>query len=104
MDQTVTVTITGTNDVPVLTTDDATARERGGAANALAGFDGVGNVLANDTDEDLIDTLNVVEITALTGVGSATAVAPDSTSSVGYIEVEGPTASCASVPTAATAT
>ncbi|WP_374240632.1 VCBS domain-containing protein [Zoogloea sp.] len=89
VDQTVTVTITGTNDVPVLTTDDATARERGGAANALAGFDGVGNVLANDTDEDLIDTLNVVEITALTGVGSATAVAPDSTSSVGYIEVEG---------------
>ncbi|MDD3328152.1 MAG: VCBS domain-containing protein, partial [Zoogloea sp.] len=89
LEQTVTVTITGTNDAPVLTADEATARERGGAANALAGSDGVGDVLANDTDVDLADTLNVVEITALTGVGSATAVASNSTSSVGYIEVDG---------------
>uniref|UniRef100_UPI0035AFB821 beta strand repeat-containing protein n=1 Tax=Zoogloea sp. TaxID=49181 RepID=UPI0035AFB821 len=87
--QDITVTLTGTNDAPVLTADTDTARERGGLANGVAGFDATGDVLANDSDVDLADTLHVVEIAAVTGSGSATAVAAGSTSSAGYVEVAG---------------
>ncbi len=56
---TLTVTIHGQNDAPVLVADVATAVEAGGVANGTAGTDPTGNVLANDSDVDAGDSLVV---------------------------------------------
>jgi VCBS repeat-containing protein len=60
------ITITPSNDAPVVADDTATAYEAGGIANAIAGLNPTGSVLLNDTDVDG-DTLSV---TAGTFVGS----------------------------------
>ena len=52
VDQTVVITITGTNDKPVGIDDTASATEAGGVGNGTAGSVGSGNVLTNDTDVD----------------------------------------------------
>lgn len=56
---TLTITIHGQNDFPVLVADTATAVEAGGVANGTPGTNPAGNVLGNDTDVDAGDTLVV---------------------------------------------
>lgn len=50
----VTITIQGGNDAPVANNETNTAIEAGGYGNATAGTNPTGNVLANDTDLDLV--------------------------------------------------
>ncbi|WP_110640815.1 VCBS domain-containing protein [Salinicola sp. CPA57] len=59
---TLTITIEGRNDNPIATNDSATAAEAGGTDNGAAGQNGSGNVLDNDSDVDVGDTLQVVGI------------------------------------------
>jgi len=66
------ITINGTNDAPVAVADTATAVEKGGVSNAIAGTDPSGNVLTNDTDVDTGDTKTVSAISGGT-VGTAKA-------------------------------
>jgi|GEM_PF-3393656 len=73
------ITITGTNDAPVAVADTATAVEKGGVSNAIAGIDPSGNVLSNDTDVDTGDTRTVSAILAGT-TGTATTVTATSAS------------------------
>jgi VCBS repeat-containing protein len=49
------------NVAPVANDDDATAQEAGGIANGTSGTDPIGNVLGNDTDEDV----GSLEVTAV---------------------------------------
>ncbi len=60
----VTVTLQGSNDAPIGVGDSTTAIEAGGYANGLAGANGTGNVLANDTDVDSGDSKTVSGIVA----------------------------------------
>ncbi len=62
---TLTVTIQGANDNPVVNTDTGTAIEAGGVANGTAGSTGTGNVLTNDTD---VDSVGNGETKVVTGV------------------------------------
>jgi VCBS repeat-containing protein len=86
---TLTITVTGTNDAPVAVADSSTAREKSGLENALAGFDATGNALTNDTDVDVVDTRTVVSIQAGTGSGTTSVVPADSTGDAGYVAVSG---------------
>lgn len=63
--------------------------ERSGLDNAVAGQDATGNVLSGSTDVDSTDTHVTVEVQAITGAGTATAVPPSSTSALGYVAVQG---------------
>ncbi|TXH87488.1 MAG: type I secretion C-terminal target domain-containing protein, partial [Rhodoferax sp.] len=71
---TVTMTVTGRNDVPVAVANTATAVEAGGISNAIAGTNPTGNVLTNDTDVDVGDTKTVAAVsgTAAGTVGGST--------------------------------
>ncbi|TWU40253.1 Cadherin domain protein [Novipirellula aureliae] len=69
----VTITVTGSNDGPIANADTATSVEAGGISNSTAGLDAVGNVLANDSDIDTIDTHTVSGVVAgnqIVAVGS----------------------------------
>ncbi len=94
-EQVVTVTITGTNDVPVAVADTASIGEAGGVTNQTAGaalasttsgFTAL-NVLANDTDVDSGDTKSVSAILKGT-TGTATDVDAGTTSATGQV-IEG---------------
>lgn len=63
------LTITGSNDAPMVVADVAHATEAGGAFNGTAGVNPTGNVLGNDTDVDTGGTagLSVTSITAPPG-------------------------------------
>ncbi|WP_213955075.1 VCBS domain-containing protein [Variovorax sp. dw_954] len=67
------IVIQGRNDNPVAVDDAASATEAGGIANATAGTDPTGNVLANDTDVDAGDTKAVTEFRTGAEAGSGTA-------------------------------
>ena len=69
--QTVSITIKGTNDGPVAQNETGTAIEQG---YDTAGSNAVGNVLANDTDIDVNDTLSVSEVRTGNTEGAGTAV------------------------------
>ncbi|MFI8716284.1 VCBS domain-containing protein [Stenotrophomonas sp. NPDC077464] len=56
---TLTITLHGQNDAPVLVADSADALEAGGVANGTPGVDPGGNVLGNDADVDAGDSLVV---------------------------------------------
>jgi len=86
---TLTITVTGANDVPVAMADVGTALEKSGLNNAIAGFDATANVLSNDTDVDAGDTKTVVTIQAGTGSGTASSVPASSTGETGYVAVAG---------------
>ncbi|MEI8242942.1 MAG: VCBS domain-containing protein, partial [bacterium] len=75
VDQTVTVTINGSNDAPLAAADAASAVEAGGTANATAGANPTGNVLSNDTDPDTGDSMAVSAVSGSAAgvVGGATA-------------------------------
>ena len=72
---TVTVTVNPANDVPVANADVATAVEAGGVNNGTAGTDPTGDVLVNDTDVDVGDTMTVTAVSGVAAgtVGSSTA-------------------------------
>ncbi|WP_372720511.1 VCBS domain-containing protein, partial [Novipirellula sp.] len=65
-----TITVDGQNDAPITSDDTSIAVEAGGVANATAGSNATGNVLANDTDVDAGDTKSVIGV-QLGNVGSA---------------------------------
>ncbi|MFN7737033.1 MAG: beta strand repeat-containing protein, partial [Pirellula sp.] len=69
----ITVTITGANDNPVGVVDTGTATEASGYANATAGSNATGNVLANDTDVDSVANGETKTVTGVAAgvVGSA---------------------------------
>ncbi|HEY9239154.1 MAG TPA: Ig-like domain-containing protein [Burkholderiaceae bacterium] len=67
------ITIQDVNDAPQAGGDIAVAVEAGGVANATAGIDPSGNVLANDTDPDFGDTLSV---SAVSGAGAGSVGGP----------------------------
>ncbi|WP_425055138.1 VCBS domain-containing protein [Pseudomonas abyssi] len=69
---TLTITLTGANDVPVAVDDNAIAVEAGGVNNGTPGFLPQGNVLDNDTDIDSNDQLSVVGIRTGSESGSGT--------------------------------
>ena len=71
-EQVITITITGSNDVPVALLDQAEALESGGLFNAIKGNDAVGNVLTNDTDIDSSDTHFVESIVEVGMYGTLT--------------------------------
>ncbi|MEC5384084.1 VCBS domain-containing protein [Uliginosibacterium sp. H3] len=56
------VTIQGADDTPVAADESADATEKGGIANATAGSDATGSVLANDSDIDAGDSLRVTYV------------------------------------------
>ena len=56
---TLTITLHGQDDTPVVVADAAVAVEAGGMANGTPGTNPSGNVLGNDSDVDAGDTLNV---------------------------------------------
>ncbi|MFN7626662.1 MAG: beta strand repeat-containing protein, partial [Pirellula sp.] len=70
---TVTINIQGANDNPVGVVDASTATEASGYANATAGSNATGNVLANDTDVDSVANGETKTVTGVAAgvVGSA---------------------------------
>ena len=84
----VTVTLQGSNDAPVGVGDSTTAIEAGGNANGLAGSNGTGNVLANDTDVDSGDSKAVSGIVAGTQSAATCNVAAAVTGLYGSITVQ----------------
>ncbi|AZO56244.1 hypothetical protein EJ077_24615 [Mesorhizobium sp. M8A.F.Ca.ET.057.01.1.1] len=79
--QLVTVTIHGTNDVPVGVNDTSAslgavaATEKGGSLNASGGNNGTGNVLTNDTDVDSAGlTVSGIRTGGVEGAGTASSV------------------------------
>ena len=74
-EQTITVTINGSNDVPLAVADAASAVEAGGTANITPGSNPTGNVLTNDTDPDTGDSMVVSAVSGSAAgmVGGATA-------------------------------
>lgn len=75
-DTTLTITITSVNDAPVGVNDAVTAIEAGGVLNGIAGANGAGNVLTNDTDPDSVandetKTVSAVRLGAVEGAGTA---------------------------------
>ncbi|EMB19110.1 protein containing Cadherin domain protein [Rhodopirellula europaea 6C] len=85
--ETVTVTITGTNDGPAASVDTGTANESGGVANATTGNDATGNVLTNDTDSDVTDSLTVVGVAAGSQGSASGSVASDVVGTFGTIQI-----------------
>ncbi|WP_233214590.1 LamG-like jellyroll fold domain-containing protein [Rhodopirellula bahusiensis] len=85
--ETVTVTITGTNDGPIALVDSGTATESGGIANATVGSDATGNVLDNDTDADVTDSLTVVGVAAGSQGSASGSVASNVVGSFGTIQI-----------------
>jgi len=70
------VIIRGANDNPVGTDDAATADERGGLNNAVAGANATGNALNNDSDVDAVANGETMAVSAIrTGTESGTGVA-----------------------------
>ncbi|WP_157991692.1 VCBS domain-containing protein, partial [Caldimonas tepidiphila] len=61
-----TFNVTPVNDTPTARPDTGEAREAGGTANATAGANASGNVLANDSDVDARDTLKVRAVASAT--------------------------------------
>src|SRR4029453_19002809 len=59
--QSATITITGTNDAPVLTADAVSLTETSATDAVSVPLQGTGNVLVNDSDAES-DTLSVVTI------------------------------------------
>lgn len=66
---TLTLTITGRNDAPQASADEAMAVEAGGWHNGTPGLDPSGNVLTNDRDPDTGDTLSVTAVRVGTQMG-----------------------------------
>lgn len=56
------IEIDNRNETPLASADQATATEAGGLENQTSGVDPVGNVLANDSDPDHIDSLVVLRV------------------------------------------
>ncbi len=77
--QTFTISVTNLNDTPTAVADTAVAVEAGGINNATVGSNPTGNVLSNDTDPDVGDSLSIlgvaagVQSSALGAVGSTVA-------------------------------
>ncbi len=67
--------------------DTASATEAGGVANAAAGIDPSGNVLANDTDVDAGDSKTVVGVVAGTQASAAGSVGTSVTGNFGSITI-----------------
>ncbi|MCC9656619.1 cadherin domain-containing protein [Rhodopirellula halodulae] len=85
--ETVTVTITGTNDGPSAIADQGTATESGGIANATSGSDATGNVLSNDTDDDVSDTHNVIGVAAGSQASASGSVGSTVNGTYGNIQI-----------------
>ena len=68
----ITITITGANDAPIAVTDQVTAVEAYGYANATTGTNPSGNVLVNDIDVDSGDTKTIIGVAVgtVTSAGS----------------------------------
>ncbi len=60
--ETITITVTGTNDAPVAVVDNVTAVEAGGVNNAAFGINPNGNVFTNDTDPDASNTFTIIGV------------------------------------------
>ncbi|WP_174548674.1 putative Ig domain-containing protein, partial [Azohydromonas lata] len=82
------IAVSDVNEVPVPVDDTAEAAEAGGVANAAPGVDPRGNVLANDTDPDAGDTLQVVSVRASDGAKSLQ-VKVGSSADAGGVVVQG---------------
>jgi VCBS repeat-containing protein len=67
----VTMSVANVNEAPVAAADTATAKEKGGVADAIAGTNPTGNLLTNDSDVDTGDVISVKDIKA----GSTGAIA-----------------------------
>ncbi|MEP4681788.1 MAG: LamG-like jellyroll fold domain-containing protein [Rhodopirellula bahusiensis] len=85
--ETVTVTITGTNDGPIASVDSGTSTESGGIANATIGSDATGNVLDNDTDADVTESLTVVGVAAGSQGSASGSVASNVVGTFGTIQI-----------------
>ncbi|MGB7324456.1 MAG: VCBS domain-containing protein [Rubripirellula sp.] len=85
--ETVTITVTGTNDAPVAVVNSGAADEDGGINNATAGTDATGNVLTNDTDVDNSDTKTVSGVVAGTAASANGNVATSVTGTYGSIQI-----------------
>ena len=83
----VVITIEGANDAPVSVTDDVTATEAGGIANASVGSDPTGNVLSNDTDVDSGDTKTIAGVVAGIAGSASGNVASSVTGTYGAITI-----------------
>jgi len=81
---TVTVTVTGTNDAPQPAADAADAVEAGGIADGTPGTEATGDVLANDTEVDDLDTLTVTRGKETTA-GSNASILAGTTSADGLV-------------------
>ncbi|WP_432732462.1 VCBS domain-containing protein [Jeongeupia wiesaeckerbachi] len=68
---TLTVTIDGRDDNPVVSNDTTIAVEAGGTLNGTLGSAGTGNVLSNDTDVDAGDTRSVTGVQSVNVAGDA---------------------------------
>ncbi|MEA4872796.1 MAG: VCBS domain-containing protein, partial [Synergistaceae bacterium] len=91
-DQTVTVTITGTNDVPVAAADVASVTEDAADQTGYVDSDPgttiiAGNVITNDTDVDHLDTREVTGVAAGTPASASDSVASDVTGTYGTVNV-----------------
>ena len=86
--QNVVITINGSNDRPNSVDDSATAVESGGIANATAGSDGTGNVLANDTDVDEGDTQTVSGVVAGSAASASGSVGAGVVGNFGTITID----------------
>ena len=58
------IVVTPVNDAAIANSDTGTGDEAGGYNNGTPGSDPTGNVLANDTDVDIGDTMNVTGVAA----------------------------------------
>ncbi len=78
----VTMSVANVNEAPVATADTATAKEKGGVADAVVGTNPTGNLLTNDSDADAGDVISVKDIKAGTN-GALTTVSANGTQIVG---------------------
>jgi VCBS repeat-containing protein len=88
---TVTINIQGANDNPVGVADAGTATEASGYANATAGSNATGNVLANDTDVDSVangETKIVSGVIAGVAASAAGSVGSSVTGNYGAITLD----------------
>ncbi|WP_235007734.1 VCBS domain-containing protein [Caballeronia humi] len=70
------IVVVAVNDAPVAVGDAASATEAGGTANALAGVNPIGNVLANDTDVDIATNGDALRVVSAANQNGATVNLP----------------------------
>ncbi|MFK7892508.1 MAG: Ig-like domain-containing protein, partial [Granulosicoccus sp.] len=82
-----TVTMVAINNAPVAVADSITASEAGGTVNSSAGTNPTGNVLANDTDADTVDTQTIVGVRAGTHPVASGSVGSSVTGAYGSLNI-----------------